>query len=37
MVGIDRSKHALRNAPNKIKSNLICRNITKGLPYKKFI
>ena len=32
MVGIDRSKHGLRNAPTEIKPNLIQYNINKGLP-----
>ena len=35
MVGIDRSKHGLRNAPTEIKPNLIQYNINKGLPFKK--
>lgn len=35
IVGIDRSKHGLKNAPSEIKSNLIKHDINKGLPFKK--
>ena len=35
MVGIDRSKHGLKNAPTEIKPNLIQYDINKGLPFKK--